>query len=405
MRANGLGTKVLMTVVCLVVLVYFGLQGYRYFNDPLTTTIAYAYQEEEATTVTGYVVRREQVLPEETGLLRLSRGEGEKVAKGGRLAVVYSSAADLQRQEEIQVLQTRIDQLRYAQEAALSSEAGLKLDNQIMTRIMAFRSSVAADRLAEAENHAAQLRSLVLKRDYTYAGGGDLEANLQELEGQLKALRSQAAASSRAVTAPVSGVYSAVTDGYESVLTPESLEGLTPSALNALKPSGETSQVGKLITGDEWYYAASLSAAEAKLLEVGETLKLRFIKGDRRDLEVTVRSLSKEEGGRVAAVFSSRQYLSELTLLRRQSADIILDTIDGIRIPSTAIRVAEDGTTGLYCVVGMRARFKPVTVVYTAESGYALVQPAAAADGRELLRPGDQVIINAKNLYEGKIVG
>ena len=145
--------------------------------------------------------------------------------------------------------------------------------------------------------------------------------------------------------------------------------------------------------------------AEAKLLEVGETVKLRFIKGDRRDLEVTVRSLSKEEGGRVAAVFSSRQYLSELTLLRRQSADIILDTIDGIRIPSTAIRVAEDGTTGLYCVVGMRARFKPVTVVYTAESGYALVQPAPAADGRELLRPCDQVIINAKNLYEGKIVG
>ena len=41
MRANGLGTKVLMTVVCLVVLVYFGLQGYRYFNDPLTTTIAF----------------------------------------------------------------------------------------------------------------------------------------------------------------------------------------------------------------------------------------------------------------------------------------------------------------------------------------------------------------------------
>ncbi|MBQ7089525.1 MAG: hypothetical protein IJN82_00230, partial [Clostridia bacterium] len=61
---------------------YFGIQGYRYFNDPLTTTVAYAYEVEEGIDLSGYVVRREQVLTDDTGgLLRLQRGEIRTLAE------------------------------------------------------------------------------------------------------------------------------------------------------------------------------------------------------------------------------------------------------------------------------------------------------------------------------------
>ena len=403
---KSIGTKLLMAAVCLTVLAYFGLQGYRYFSAPYTTVLAYAYQEEESATVSGWVIREEQVLPDDTtGLLRLSRSEGEKVAKGGKLAVVYADEASLQRQNDMDALQTRIDQLRYARDSALSSEAGLKLDNQILRQILDFRGDVAADQLSDAESHMGQLRSLVLKRDYTYTDSGDLDAALQELESRLSALKSQSAATTRAVTAPVSGVYSAVTDGYESVLTPAVADTLTPGTINRVEAAGETSKLGRIITGDTWYYAASMDAADAQRLTVGKTVTLRFVKGSARDLQVKVRSVSEEQGGRVVAVFSSRQYLSELTLLRRQSADVITDSIEGIRIPSNALRVAEDGTAGVYCVVGMNARFKPVEVLYTDESGYALVTPAAGDEGKSVLRVGDEVLVTARDLYDGMIVG
>ena len=42
MKNNSLGTKILMTAVTLGLLAYFGLQAYRYFADPLTTTLAYS---------------------------------------------------------------------------------------------------------------------------------------------------------------------------------------------------------------------------------------------------------------------------------------------------------------------------------------------------------------------------
>ena len=89
MKNSSFGTKCLLLAVTLGVLAYFGIQGLQYLGDPLTTTLAYNYQVEEGMDLSGYVVRREQVLADETsGLLRLQRSEGEKVGAGGSGALV-----------------------------------------------------------------------------------------------------------------------------------------------------------------------------------------------------------------------------------------------------------------------------------------------------------------------------
>lgn len=416
MKNSALGTKLLMAAVCLGVLAYFTLQGWNYFSDPLTTMTAYRYQVEDRATVTGWVVRREQVLPDNTsGLLRLTRSEGERVAKGGQVAVVYADQASLDRQNELNALRDQIGQLEYAASAALSSEAVLKLDNQIRASLLAFRRDMAADRLDAAGGHISELRSLVMKRDYSYSGGGEAEARLETLRAQYQSLAAQTASSTRQVTAAQAGVYSAVVDGYETVLTPESLEALTPSTINRVEPTGERSDVGKLITGDDWYFAADLSAAEAAGLTMGGTVTLRFAKGDHRDLSVQVHSVGKEEDGRQVVVFTSDLFLPELTLLRRQSADIITRTYEGIRLPAKAIRTtrayvdkdtgqpAEETVTGVYCVMGRFARFKPIHIVYTGNDGYVLALPAAAS-GTTVLRPGDTILLSAAGLYDGKVI-
>ena len=53
-------TKALLAAISLALLVYFGVQGARYFRDPLTTTLAYTYEVEESVHLSGYVVREEQ---------------------------------------------------------------------------------------------------------------------------------------------------------------------------------------------------------------------------------------------------------------------------------------------------------------------------------------------------------
>ena len=67
--------------------------------------------------------------------------------------------------------------------------------------------------------------------------------------------------------------------------------------------------------------------------------------------------------------------------------------------------------TGVYCVVGMEARFKPVNVLYSGDD-FALVRSTldAAEEVTETqeklrLRAGDEVIITAYDLYDGKVIG
>lgn len=427
MKNNSPGTKILMTAVTLTLLAYFGLQGFNYFTDPLSTTMVYTYQVEEEIDLSGYVVREEQVLADEaSGLLRLNRAEGERVSTGGTVATVYADQASLDRQTEIDSLTTRIEQLQYAQEAALGAEVSLKLDNQIMQSILDYRTSVTAEKFYEAEAEGSELRALVLKRDYTYSDNEDLAGQIQTLRGQLKELKNQSAGTVRRVTAPHSGLYSAVVDGYETVLTPGNVQTMTPTQFSSLQADAAvSSSVGKLILGTAWYYAAVVSAEtagelaeeSAALEKSGGALTLRFTKNVERDLDVTLESVGAEENGKCVVVFRGNTYLPQLTLLRRQTAQVIFHTVEGIRVPLDALRIRtettenEDGTTsetqttGVYCVVGMEARFKPVEVLYSGD-GFALVRAAAPEDRENLrLRPGDEVIISARDLYDGKVVG
>ena len=343
MKNSSFGTKCLLLAVTLGVLAYFGIQGLQYLGDPLTTTLAYNYQVEEGMDLSGYVVRREQVLADEaSGLLRLQRSEGEKVSAGGTVALVYADQASLDRQREIDELSGRIEQLQFAQEASLGSEVSLKLDAQIMRSLLDYRAELAAGRLDNAEEHETELKSLVLKRDYTYSDTEDLSGQIAELQSQLKELKAQAASSVRAVKAPVSGVYSAVVDGYETVLTPGLLADMTPSQLNAVQADETlTSQTGKLILGDSWYYAVTMSAGQAKALrDSGGTMTLRFAKGVEQDQTVTLYAVGPEEQGRVVVTFRGAYNMAQVTLLRRQSAQLIWRTVAGIRVPNEALRAA-----------------------------------------------------------------
>ena len=96
MKKKKLLGKVLMAAAMLGVVAYFGINIASYFEDPLTTTLAYTYRVNQGVDVTGYVVREEVLLPDEdAGVLHLTRAEGEKVSRHGTVATVSSDSASL----------------------------------------------------------------------------------------------------------------------------------------------------------------------------------------------------------------------------------------------------------------------------------------------------------------------
>ena len=395
--------KVLPIAVLAAVLLYFAAQVYNYFADPLTITMVYESQAEDTLSMDGWLVRTEEPLPGQSGTVSRAVQEGQRVAAGETVATVYSDDSALQTVSRIETLELQLQQLEFALTSYLDPDAALKLDTSITDDILALRQTLTQGDYASAESDLATLKAAVLKRDYgAYESQEAIQSQVKTVESELTQLRASLSGAGT-VRAKASGTYSAVCDGYESVLTEEFLKDVTPSRLKSLTAGTAESNVGKLIYGDTWYYAVTLPADQAAELKTMGRVSVRLAKGFDQSIRMTVESVSREENGEAVVVLSSTRYLAQTTLLRHQAADAVLHTYQGLRVPANALRVSEDGTTGVYCVDGENASFRPVTLVYQG-AGYALVTPADGVADTRTLRAGDQVIATSGELHDGKVI-
>ncbi len=393
--------KILPIAVLAAVLVYFAVQLYNYLSDPVNTTLVVAGQAEDTIALNGWLLRDEEVLPAQSGTLSRARQEGERVGVGQVLARVYANDGALQTVSQIETLELQLQQLQFALTSYLNPDAALKLDTSITGDILTLRQSLTGGDYTAAEGDIAPLKAAVLKRDHPYASQEEIQTEIKSVEGQIKSL--EASLSGTTVTVRASGTYSAVCDGYETVLTKAFLEDVTPGKLARLRPVDQQSNMGKLIYGDTWYYVVTLPEEQASYLKSQGAVTLRFAKGFDQNIRMQVVSVSAPEDGQAAVTLSCRKYLAQTTLLRHQAADVILRTYEGLRVPSNALRVSEEGVTGVYCVDGSTAAFRPVTVLYQGQ-GYALVRAADGASDTQTLRVGDEVIATAGALSDGKVI-
>ena len=175
--------------------------------------------------------------------------------------------------------------------------------------------------------------------------------------------------------------------------------------------------MGKLITDATWYFVLALDQEEAERLTTGRSVTVRFSRDWSGEVSMTVERVGEPDGsGRCAVVLSADRFLSEPTLLRRQTVELVFDSREGIRVPTESIRVVEQTvtdpeteeesqvlTTGVFVLVGQQAEFKPVTVVEQMEE-FALVVPADGVSDSEALRAGDQIILSSVELTDGAVI-
>ena len=409
-QGNSLVTLVIV-LLAVMLAAYLGVYAWDSFTDPFTTTLTYSYTANDSLEADGWVVREEQLLPAQSGILDITRAEGEEVGRGQTVALVHQNSQALD-------VQAQMEELAMNQTDDVVSAA--RLDESILQSLASLRFASASGSYRQLDDDVMELKSQVLKRSYTYGEGLDssqLSALRQSLIEEYRALRTQSSSVTSRITAPAAGVFSSLADGYESLLTPQSILTMTPADLDALAgqqvtaPSGTA---GKLITSDRWYFAAAVSEEEALRLSKESSVTARFSGSFSQDVPMTLEQVGEAVDGRAVVVLSSNRYLSQITLLRGQTVELIFGSSSGLRIPKAALRMVtqestdpETGETvqtnlvGVYTLVGGRAEFKPVEIL-TEESDFYVVSPAT--EGRAVLRAGDEVIVRATGLYDGKLL-
>lgn len=394
--------KILASCVLLGVLLLFGIQLWQYFSDPLSTTLVYKAETEVTLAADGWVIREEESFRADSDTLLHAFREGEKVGVGQTLATAYSSSGALNTVKKIEEKTLQLQQLEFALTSYLDPDAALKLDGEITESLLALRGNLSSGDYSEAAEDISQLKGSILKRSYSRSSATEIQSEIRTVQQEISSLRNSLS-STTSVRARRAGVFSAVSDGYEAALTPDFLQDLTPAKLAGIGSAEQAGNVGKLIYGDTWYYAFTLTEGEVEQLQKAGTVYLRFAKGLQQDVAVKIVSVSAVQDGRQAVVVSCDKYMAQVTQLRHQTATLVLGKHSGLRIPANALRLNADGQSGVYCLVGFAAEFKPVDVVYYGD-GYTLVRAAQKATGSDILRSGDEVIVTAGELHDGKVV-
>lgn len=419
MRESTLATKVMIAILCLGVSVYLAVYFVRGWEEPLVTTRAYAYTQDVGMEASGILVRNETILPDAGGsYVDHILGEGEKAAAGQAAALLYTDSAALTTRQAIRTLTAEIEQLQYALDDRTQTGDASRLDSQVLDSITALRSLTAQGDLTTLDDCALNLRTMVFKRDFAYGDGsaaGQLSQLIQSKQEQLAQLNASLNQVARVVYTPAAGVFSGTVDGWEGLITPDQLDELTAQSLSALlsqTPAPVSGPVGKLITGSTWYFAALLPGTDTGL-QSGKTYSLTFSGDYYGQIPMELERVSLE-GEQTLAIFSCRTHLSDTTLLRVQTVDVVIHHLEGIRIPRKTLRVEtveeeqEDGSTRtvnrykVYIVERSQSWGREVDILYTDENFYLVrpVDPSAA----KRLRAGDEVILNSSDIYDGKVV-
>lgn len=393
--------KILSLAVLVAVVTLLGIEGYRYFHRSVSVSVAYTGQVTDSLSVTGWVVRQETPLPDTSGTLLRQVQEGEKVHAGQTVAMAYASKSALEVVSQLEDTELKLQQLQFARSSFLDSDAALKVDSDISDSILRLHIATADGDYATATQEMSAMKTAVLKRSYSYESLEQIDQAIAQTRSDISSLQNQLSGATSVKTA-VAGVYSGSTDGSEEALTPDFLTDVTPARLDALSTGSAVKSAGKIITDNTWYFAANIPAQQARELQVGQEVTLRLSKGLQQDTPAYVQSISAEEDGQVALVLSCTRYISQVTLLRHQQGDILLREYKGLRVPSAALRMDEDGSLQLFCRLGAYVYSKPVDLVYRGD-GFCLVRSAQGATDARILRQGDLVISTARALTDGMI--
>ena len=392
---------VILWILLAAIAAYFGYNVVSSLYAPLMTATVTPYEAGAGYYASGFVVREEELLYSQYGTTVLNCAEGAHVAANDTVATGYRSEDAKTRQTRIDELSGQIEQLQYAWSAVSSVYDQAALDADIAGDLAQLSRYLALRDMNSVSDLSPELKGLILRRTGSDSDSGSLQARISTLQAELETLEAQSAGDTSAILAGKAGTFSAAVDGYESVLTPERLMEMTVAEFESVQPDEtDANAIGRLVTSATWYYACVVPASELSGVEEGNRATLTFARDYYQPVTMRVARLGGNEAGSRLLVLSSDRALQNVTLLRQQSAEIVFTSYSGLRVPKSAVRV-ENGQTGVYILEGTLAKWKPITILHDTSESYVVTLDTSSTNN---LWPGDELIINAKNLYDGKVV-
>ena len=351
---------------------------------------------EDKTVVTGYMIRDEYVINAPVGgVISFRAGEGERVAKGSAVAVIYSGDVSDDVKSELSSIHQHINEAEGSVvEKNLFAGDAMGGAAQIENNIDMITSAVYSGNVSNVTQYKDDIIRVIRKDT---AKDAEAQTTLEKLRARKSELEKSISGQSTAIYSNVAGVMSSQTDGCEEYFSIANMGKITPSYLkNSPAPElrapdtvEKDSPCLKIINNYEWYFTALVDEAWVEDMKIGNSVQLRFTDISSNTMPGTVQSISKPQGGKVALVVKSRSLFTGIYTSRTLNAEIIRRTYKGFKVSKDAVHIDEDGSYYVYINgEGIKKR-RNVKILYS-DDAYVIIEEDNSASNNLLLY--DEVI-------------
>lgn len=310
---------------------------------------------EQSESVTGYVIREEQVIKtsssEQEKLVQI-KNEGERISVGEEI-FRYEAKNEQELNEKIRELNNQIQKAMEGQIEIPSSDIRA-LDKQIESKINGIQKN---NNIQEIKEYKTDINLYITKKAKISGELSPAGSYINNLINQRIEIENQLKNNSKYEKAPSSGIVSYRVDGLEEKLTFQNLDSITSEMLENLHLiTGQivttSTKEGKIIDNFECYVAISTKSDEAKKAKIGDNVKLKL--ATNKEIPAEVARIKEEKDGRLV-IFKINQGVEYLTGYRKISLDIIWWKEQGLRVPNSSI-IYENGLSYIIRIKSRRTK-------------------------------------------------
>lgn len=405
---SGFIQRIAVGVVCIVIFSYTVYHIAGIFGEDISTYAAGVTTESTVLNYNGYIFRDEQVLTSSnTGVVDYRVTDGTKVSTGQNIAVVYSEGKRKQERisdidDQIRIIEASLAEISDNTDIVAVKDQNADTYDAIIKLLAAGETgglSYQAEKLLIGMNKAAEI-------------SGSAEVSIKDTLEELYALREEIffeSGDGAECSSPKNGYFFSGVDGCEEYFTMSELKSLTVERFEELMEVAQDAEIpdeayGRLTNNSEWSIVMPISVSDKKHFTAGSTYSALFSENNQTKIPLYLERIVEDEGAdKVLLVFSCDRQPENFTFNRCQSVSLTLSTVSGIYVPKSVV-VKNDGTKGVYILRGSIVYFRYIEVLYEGSDYYLVAPNVEHTDDRTYLRANDMIILNGRNMFDGRVL-
>ncbi len=396
-----------IAVVFLIIGIYIFVECYAPTHVSVETVTAVTSTMYETVDATAYVVRDEHIVDSgKSGVTVACIDDGEKVKKGGNIAMVFDSENQAQSYTSALDLQNSLDYYidLESRSAGMATDVA-SIDKDIIGDVNDYIRQASAYSSGALDESSKSLNDKLTRRQIIIGENIDFSGIKSELEKEISSLDINNCKPADYVGTEESGIFSSYTDGCEGLVDYKKVTELTAQELDkAIEKGSKTEKqnhLGKIVTTYEWYFCCKVDADKIKGIKNGDKLSVALKDSD-DVIDCTVVSGADVDLGVKETVLVLRNSAmdSAISAMRVEDIEIRLKEYSGFKVPSSAVHVDENGKKMVYALAANKVNARYGDIIYSTKDYVIFEYDPKNSNG---IRLYDQIITQGKDLYDGKI--